>query len=169
MKCGECHEHDRGREKPQGGGSRLKERGRESLPQMVLICQLVDTRLKGDDRDALGTIKLTVKDPRRILIHGKHFPFLTPGKREQGGADHLETRMCETCDMTVWVTTRDLVFPVTRDRYIVTSARDTVKGSQTNFVISPEILRFCNQVLKQWEPGNEPTQCMKVVRELVDQ
>ena len=45
LKCVECHDHNRGREKPQVGGSRLKERGRESLPQTVLICQPVDTRL----------------------------------------------------------------------------------------------------------------------------
>ncbi len=36
-------------------------------------------------------------------------------------------------------------------------------------VISPEILRFCRQVFGEGEPGNEPTQCMKIVRELVDQ
>ena len=56
LKCVECHEHNRGREKLQGGGSRLKERGWESL--------------------------------RRILIHGKHFPFLTPEEREKRGPDH---------------------------------------------------------------------------------
>ena len=115
MKYREYHDHDGGREKPQGGGSRLKERWRESLTQVVLTCQPTDTRLKGDDRDALGAIKLTVEDFRRILIHGKHFPFLTSGEREKGGVDHLETRMWETCDIVVWVTTHDLGFPVTRD------------------------------------------------------
>ena len=86
---------------------------------MVLICQPTDTRLKGDDRDALGTIKLTVKDLRRILTHGKHFPFLTPGEREEGGSVHWETKMWETCDIVVWGKTRDLGFLVTRDRDIV--------------------------------------------------
>ena len=124
----EWHEHNRGREKPQGGGSRLKERGRESLPQTVLICQSADTRLRGDDRDVIGTIKVTVKDLRRILIHGKHFPFLTTEEREKGGVDHWETRMWETCDKTVWDTTRDLGFPVTRDKDIVKSVRDTPEG-----------------------------------------
>ena len=37
------------------------------LPQTVLICQLADTRLQGDDRDVLGTINLTRKDLRRTL------------------------------------------------------------------------------------------------------
>ena len=69
--------------------------------------------MKGDDRDALGTIKLTAKDLRRILTHGKHSPFLTPREREEAGAGHWETRMWETCDIAVWGTTRDLGFPVT--------------------------------------------------------
>ena len=77
--------------------------------------------------------------------------------------------MCETCDITVWVTTRDLVFPVTRDKNVVKSARNTTEVRQTNFVISPEILRFCRQALGDWQSGNESTQCMKIVRELVDQ
>ncbi len=169
LKCVECHEHNRGREKPQGGGSRLKVRGWESLPQTVLTCQPADTRLRGDDRDVTGTIKLTVKNLRRILIHGKHFPFLTPVEGEKGGADHWETRIWETCDIIVWDTTRDLVFPVTKDKDMVKSARDTAEGRQTSFVISPEILRFCRQVLGEGDPGNEPTLWMKIVRELVDQ
>ena len=49
------------------------------------------------------------------------------------------------------------------------SARDAAEGRQTNFTISPEILRFSRQVLGEWDPGNEPTQCMKIVRELVNQ
>ena len=77
--------------------------------------------------------------------------------------------MWETCGINVWHTTRDLGFPVTRDKDIVKSARDAAESRQTNFVISPEILCFCRQVLGQGEPGNEPTQFMKIVRELVDQ
>ena len=65
--------------------------------------------MKGDDRDALGTIKLTARDLRRILTHGKHFPFLTPGEREEGGAGYWEAKMWETCDIVVFETTRDLV------------------------------------------------------------
>ena len=88
---------------------------------------------------------------------------------EKGGVSHWETRMWETCDISVRDTTGDLVFPVTRDRDIVKSVRDAPEGSQTNFVISPEILHFCRQVLGEGDRGNEPTQCMKIVRELVDQ
>ena len=77
--------------------------------------------------------------------------------------------MWETCDIEVWVTTGNLGFPVIRDRDIVKSARDAAEGRQTNFVISPEILRFCRQVLGEGDWGNEPTQCMKIVRDLVDQ
>ena len=57
-----------------------------------------------------------MKDLRRIMIHGKHFPFLPPEEGEKGGADHWETRMWETCDITVWGT-GDLGFPVTREKY----------------------------------------------------
>ena len=127
----------------------------------MLICQPVDTRLRGEDRDVLGTIKLTVKDLRRILIHGKHFPFLTPEEGEKGGVGHWETRMWESCDISVWDTTRELVFPVTKDRDTVKSARDAAEGRRTNFVLSSEILRFCRQVLGEGEPGTEPTQCMR--------
>ena len=77
--------------------------------------------------------------------------------------------MWETCDISVWDTTRELDFPVTKDRHTVKSARDASEDRRTNFVISPEILRFCRQVLGEEEPGIEPTQCMKIVRELVDQ
>ena len=94
-----------------------------------------------------------MKNLRRILIHGKHFPFLTPEEGEKGGTDHWETRMWETCDINVWVTTRDLVFPVTKDKDMVKSVRDASEGRQTNFVISPEILRFCRQVLGEGESG----------------
>ena len=104
-----------------------------------------------------------------FFLFGSDFLFFPPQlqKMEKGG--HLETRMWETCDITVWDTTGDLGFPVTRDRDIVKSVRDTVEGRQTNFVISSEILHFCRQVLGEWDRGNEPTQCMKIVRDLVDQ
>ena len=65
---------------------------------MVIICQSVDTRLTGVDRDTTGTVKLTVKDLRRILVYGQHFPFLTAKEMEEGGAGHWETRVWETCD-----------------------------------------------------------------------
>ena len=163
----ECHEHNREREKSRGEGSRPRGRGRESLPQMILICQPADTRLQGEDRDVMGTINLTAKDLRRILIHGKHFPFLTPDERGTGGAGHWETRWWETGDISVWGTTRDLGFPVTRDKDLVKSARDAAEGRQTNFIISPEILRFCKQVLEEEGSGNEPPHCIEIMRELV--
>jgi hypothetical protein len=75
----------------------------------------------------------------------------------------------ETCDIEVWGTTRDLNFPVTRDRDIVKSGRDTVEGRQTNFIISPEILHFSRQTLREWVPGEEPTECIRILGELVDQ
>ena len=71
---------------------------------------------------------MTVKDLRRILIHDKHFPFLTPEEGEKGGAGHWETRMWETCDISVLDTTRELGFPVTKDRDTVKSSRDATEG-----------------------------------------
>ena len=52
----------------------------------------------------------------------------SPKEREEGGEGHWETRMWETCDIEVWVTTRDLGFPVTKDRDIVKSTRDAGEG-----------------------------------------
>jgi hypothetical protein len=128
VRCKEClHQglgHDEKKERPHEGGQRSKERGRESLHQTVLICQPTDTRLRGDDRDFLGTVTLTAKDFRRILTHGHHFPFFTVKEREEGGAGHWETKVWETCDIEVWDTTRDLGFPVTKDKDIVQSTRD---------------------------------------------
>jgi len=49
--------------------------------------------------------------------------------------------MWETCDIEVWDTTRDLVFPVTKDGDIVKSARDATETRRTNFIVSPEIFR----------------------------
>ncbi len=98
------------------------------MSQKELICQPTDTRLTGDDRDALGTVTLTVKDLRRILTHGQQFPFFTAKEREEGGSDHTETRMWETCDIEVWGTSRDVGFPVTKDRDIVKSGRDAAEG-----------------------------------------
>ena len=77
--------------------------------------------------------------------------------------------MWETCDIEVWGTTRDLGFPVTRDRDIVKSTRDTVEGRQTNFIVSPEILSFNRQMLREWALGEEPTEYTRILRELDDQ
>ncbi len=72
------------------------------MHQTVLICQPTDTRLRGDDKDLLGTVTLTAKDFRRILTHGHHFPFFTIKEREEADTDHWETKAWETCDIEVW-------------------------------------------------------------------
>jgi hypothetical protein len=114
--------------------------------------------MRGDDRDTLGTVTLTAKDLRRILTHGQHFPFFTVKEREEGDSGHWETRVWETCDIEVWDTTGDLGFPVTNDKDIVKSGRDTADGRRTNFIVSPEILRFSRQVLEKEAPEEEPNE-----------
>ena len=81
---------------------------------------------------------------------------------------HWETRVWETCDIEVWDTTRDLVFPVTKDRDVVKSVSDTTGGRRTNFIVSPEILRFIRQLLEEETPEDEPTECIRTLRELVN-
>ena len=100
----------------------------------------------------------------------------TPDGTDLSADGHKTTRGVSRCSrdnqpdgVGVWDTTRELVFPVTKDRDTVKSARDAVEDRRTNFVISPEILRFCRQVVGEEDPGIEPTQCMKIVREVVDQ
>ena len=134
-----------------------------------MVCQPTDTRLRGNDRDMLGTVTLTVKDLRRILTHGQHFPFFTSKEREEGGVGHWETRAWETCDIEVWGTTADLGFPVTKHKDIVQSARDVAEGRRTNLMISPEILRFSRQVLEQEAQEKDPNECIRILRELVIQ
>jgi hypothetical protein len=126
-------------------------------------------RLRVDDRDLLGTVTLTAKDFRRMLTHGHHFPFFTTKEREEGGAGHWETKAWETCDIEVWGTTRDLGFPVTKDKDIVQSARDAAEGRRTNFIVSPEILRYSRQVLEKEAQEEEPNECIRTLRELVSQ
>ena len=136
----------------------------------MLICQPADTRLRGDDRDTLGTVvTLTVIDLRRILTHGQHFPFLLAKEREEGDADHWETRVWETCDIDVWGTTGDLVFPVSKDKDIVKSVRDVAEDRQTKYIVSPEILRFSRQVLEKEDLEEAPNECIRTLRELVSQ
>ena len=134
-----------------------------------MVCQPTDTRLRSNDRDMLGTVTLTAKDLRRVLTHGQHFPFLTAKEREEGDAGHWKTRAWETRDIEVWDTTADLGFPVTKDKDIVQSARDAAEGRRTNLMISPEILRFSRQVLKQEAQEKDPDECLRILRELVTQ
>ena len=105
----------------------------------------------------------------RILTHGQHFPFFTAKEREEGDAGHWETRAWETCDIEVWGTTADLGFPVTKDKDIVQSARDASEGRQTNFIVSPEILRFSRQILEKEAPEEEPNECIRTLGELANQ
>ena len=49
------------------------------------------------------------------------------------------------------------------------TARDVVEDRQTNFIISPEILRFSRQVLEEVDPEEETTECIRTLRELVSQ
>ena len=65
--------------------------------------------------------------------------------------------------------TNRLGFPVTKDKEIVKSARDTAEGRHTNFIISPEILRFSRQVLENEDSEEEPNECIRTLRELVSQ
>ena len=51
--------------------------------------------------------------------------LLMPKEREEGGTGHWETRVWETSEVEIWVTYRDLGFPVTEDKDLVRSERDT--------------------------------------------
>ena len=61
--------------------------------------------------------------------------------------------------------TRDL----SKDRDLVKSTRGTAEDRQTNLVISPEILRVCKGMLKEWDPREEPNLCIVAIQELIDQ
>jgi hypothetical protein len=52
---------------------------------MVLVCQSVDTRLPGEEGDHVGIMKFSEKELCMILEDGRHFPFLTPKERVEGG------------------------------------------------------------------------------------
>jgi hypothetical protein len=93
-------------------------------------------------------MKLSEKELHRILEHGRHFPFLSPKERDEGGNGHWRTRMWETSAIEIWGTTRDLGFPVSKDKDLVRSARDAVEDRRINLVISPEILSFCRRKSK---------------------
>ena len=49
------------------------------------------------------------------------------------------------------------------------SARDAAEGRQTNLMISPEILRYSRQVLEQEAEEKDPSECIRILRELVSQ
>jgi hypothetical protein len=76
---------------------------------------------------------------------------------------HWETKAWETCDIEMWGTTRDLGFPVTKDKDIVQSARDAAEGRRTNLIVSPEILRYSRQVLENEAQEEEPNECIRTL------
>jgi hypothetical protein len=137
--------------------------------QMVLVCQSADTRLAGEDEDHTGTMKLSEKEMSRILEHGRHFPFLTPKERDEGGDGHWRTRMWETSAIEICETTRDLGFPVSKDKDLVRSVRDTTEDHRINLVISPEILSFCRRKIEEWDQKEETDLCTRAVQEVVNQ
>jgi hypothetical protein len=49
---------------------------------MVQVCQSADTRLVREEGDHVGTMKLSEKELRKILEHGRHFSFLTSKERK---------------------------------------------------------------------------------------
>jgi hypothetical protein len=51
--------------------------------------------------------------------------LLMPKERKEGGTGHWETRVWETSEVEIWVTYRDLGFPVTEDKDLLRSERDT--------------------------------------------
>jgi hypothetical protein len=52
---------------------------------------------------------------------------------------------------------------------IVQSVRDAAEGRCTNFIVSPEILRYSRQVLENEAQEEEPNECIRTLRELVSQ
>ncbi len=49
------------------------------------------------------------------------------------------------------------------------SARDAAEGRGTNFIVSPEILRYSRQVMENESQEEEPNECIRTLRELVSQ
>jgi hypothetical protein len=136
-------------------------------PQMVLVCQSADTRLSGEDGDHVGTMKLSEIELRRILEHGRHFPFLTPKERDEVDNGHWRTRMWETSVIEIWGTTRDLGFPVSKDKDLVRSPRDADEDRRINLVISPEILSFCRRKIEERDQEEEPDLCTRAKNQWV--
>jgi hypothetical protein len=77
--------------------------------------------------------------------------------------------MWETSAIEIWGTTRDLGFPVSKDKDLVRSVRDASEDRQMNLVISPEILSFCRRKIEEWDQKEEPDLYIRTVQELVNQ
>ena len=77
--------------------------------------------------------------------------------------------MWETSAIEIWGTTRDLGFPVSKDKDLVRSARDAAEDRRINLVISPEILSFCRRIIEERDQEEEPDLSTRSVQELVNQ
>jgi hypothetical protein len=98
------------------------------------------------DNQADGEGSPTDTDTRATLS------ILTPEEGEKGGVDHWETRMWESCDISVCGTTRELGFPVTRNGVTVKSVRDTAEGGGLTL---PSLRRFCASADKHLGRGSQ--------------
>ena len=77
--------------------------------------------------------------------------------------------MWETSAIEIWGTTRDLGFPVSKDKDLVRSARYAAEDRRINLVISPEILSFSRRKIKERDQKEEPDLYTRTVQELVKQ
>ena len=77
--------------------------------------------------------------------------------------------MWETIVIEILGSTRDLGFPVSKDKDLVRSARDTVEERRINLVISPEILSFCRRKIEERDQEEEPDLYTRSVQELANQ
>ena len=90
-------------------------------------------------------------------------------EKTEGGNDQWRMRTWETSAIEIWGTTRDLGFPVSKDKDLVRSVRDTAEDRQMNLDIDPEILSFCRRKMEEWDQKVEPDLCTREVQELVGQ
>ena len=65
------------------------------------------------------------------------------GRRESGKRETLQAINMDT--------SRDLGFPVTKDKDLVKSARDSAEDRPVNLSISPEVLSFSRQTVREWD------------------
>ncbi len=103
-----------------------------------------------------------------MLEHGQHFPFLSSKERVEGGNGHWRMRTWGTSAIENWGTTRDLGFPVSKDKDMVRSARDAAEDRQMKLVISPEILSFSSRKIEEWDQREDLDPCYRVYRSTVN-
>ena len=129
-RCKECS--DKGR--PQHERPLPKGRGKMTRPQMVPRRNNEIVRKRAPQNSGTWA---TLPVP-----HAKR-------ERHEGVNGHWRTRMWETSAIEIWGTTRDLGFPVSKDKDQVRSARDATEDRRINLVISPEILSFCRRKIEE--------------------